>query len=57
MVQLIQANGEAIVNTITPGVDDALKPYVDWFKCHSKAILGMPVEIGRAVCVLKDARD
>ena len=57
MVQLIQANGEAIVNTITPGVDDALKPYVDWFKCYSKAILGMPVEIGRAVCVLKDARD
>lgn len=56
MLQYVHANGETLIRSITPGAEDILKPYLDWFECYGKAIVGYPVLISKGVCILKDGK-
>ncbi|MEO6081293.1 MAG: zinc dependent phospholipase C family protein [Steroidobacteraceae bacterium] len=54
MSAFVTANGETIINTITPAHRGDLDPYMDWFKCYGLAILSVPVQITGGICEVKN---
>ncbi len=54
MVAYVDAHGQTIVNTITPGMTDELKPFREWFDCYMKAIVGVPVLVTETACQVRD---
>jgi hypothetical protein len=53
MSAFVTANGQSMINTITDGAEDPLKPYREWFDCYAKGIVGIPILVTKGVCTVQ----
>jgi LysM repeat protein/uncharacterized coiled-coil DUF342 family protein len=53
MYAYIEANGQALVNSIASGDENFLDPYLDWLQCYFPGLLGIPIDISSGICRLE----